>query len=108
MAQTDEQWDRRMEILNGVQTYLDSFYSAIEQEREAQRPGSSSAKELSEHPFPRTALLSIASNHATQNTALGMALLHQMQFNQTVIQMLTELDHRKADSPTPPTRPRRA
>ncbi len=42
MAQTDEQWDRRMEILNGVQTYLDSFYSAIEQECEAQRPGSGS------------------------------------------------------------------
>ena len=108
MTTKDEQWDHRMEILNEVQTYLESFCSAIEKDLEAARPGSGSVKECSEHPRPGVVLQSINDKHFTKNTALGMALLHQMRFNRTVIQMLTDLDHRKADAPTPPIRPRRA
>ena len=80
-----DDWERRMEILGEYQQTLEGAANSVEQWLIAYREGR--VPSLTPIPSDTRNLLGILAN----------GLHQQVAFNKTVIQMLTDLDHRKSE-----------
>ena len=88
-------WENLINILNQQQEYLQEFVRAGKAKQEQSRPG---------YPYdlerdrPSTILDGVESHHFHPTVPLMAIASAQIEFNKTVITMLTDLDNRKSES----------
>ena len=88
-------WDELMQVLDEQQKYLQAFVDASKEHHERVRPGRDFDSFMSAKPD--MLLQSVETNHAHQSALLAAAAFAQVKFNQAVISLLIDLDHRKSE-----------
>ena len=96
-----DNWERGMETLERMQQSLERFLEALRNQYEQARPSSILPGSLDTHItgelWERYAISLVDQELLHPNALLAALLLRQIEFNKTVIQMLTDLDHRKSE-----------
>lgn len=96
-----DNWEGRMNSLVQTQQSLESFLEALRNQYEQSRPSSILAGSLDTHItgelWERRAISLVDQELLPSNALLAALLLRQIEFNKTVIEMLTDLDYRKSE-----------
>ena len=96
-----DNWERGMEALDRTQQSLERFLEALRNHYEQARPSSILPGSLDTHItgelWERIAISQVDQGRLPSNALLAGLLLRQIEFNKTVIQMLTDLDYRKSE-----------
>ena len=93
-----DNWELRMETLKKEQQVIAGFLQVIDNQHELLRPDRPLGQIL-KGQGPGAILTMVEENSLHPNALLAAILLHQIEFNENVIAMLTDLDHRKAEPP---------
>ena len=86
-------WDTYMGVLNDQQQQLELFVKAAKTLNGDSRPGTDMGLTMD----PSTILARTENNSVHKIAPLAAIALHQFEFNQAVIAMLTDLDNRKRE-----------
>ena len=89
-------WEKLTAALTQEQRRLQDFVDAIKTQQEAYRPGSS-WDALLERSAPFLLHAVEPEQFAHPNVPLAAMAVAQIKFNQAVISLLTDLDHRKTE-----------
>ena len=93
-----DNWERGMESLEQTQQSLQAFLQTLCNHHEQVRPGRRPLQGYITDEIGPGGTISLVDNNTLHPNALLAALLHrQIEFNKTVIQMLTDLDYRKSE-----------
>lgn len=87
-------WANLIETLTEEQQHLQELVDAIKSQQEAYRPSMDDWDDLIRRPAS-SLLQGVATHHTHPNVPLAAMAVSQIKFNQAVISMLTDLDHRK-------------
>lgn len=93
-------WDQLAEKLDDEQARLERMLDLIRAEHESMESvkwGSVETFDELVEGDPRHVVSGASNEWLTRNAPLGYVLGRQMEFNRTVMSMLTDLDHRKVE-----------
>ena len=88
-------WEGLVRDLEEQQEFLRSFVLASKEQHAIDRPGTDFEGLVSTQPA--MLLQRVRTNHASPHVALAAVASSQLKFNQIVISLLTDLDHRKSE-----------
>ena len=88
-------WEGLVSDLEEQQNYLRSFVKASKEQHAQERPGTDFEGLIAAEPS--LLLQRIKTNYAAPHVALAAIASQQLSFNQIVISLLTDLDHRKSE-----------
>ena len=94
-----DSWDTRMEILNRTQLSLENFLQVLSNHHDEVRPSYQGRLDryIGDELGPGGTITMVEDKRLHPNALLAALLYRQIEFNKTVIQMLTDLDHRKSE-----------
>ena len=96
----EDQWESRIQDLSKIQERLRSAITALYENEDGFRDA---FKAMTQEQKPDALMDTLSSSGG-----LWYFLRQQTRFNEQVVALLTDLDHRKADKPPSPTRPRKS
>ncbi len=96
MIEPKDNWERNIEALEKAQQHFRDLKRVLVDEHETLRPGQN-LENILKLDLPGALFQMVQSNQVAPYALLVDVLARQVEFNQTVIAMLTDLDHRKKE-----------
>ena len=96
----EDQWESRIQDLSNIQERLSSAITSLYEHEDGFQDA---FKAMTQEQKPDALMDALSSRGG-----LWYFLRQQTRFNEQVVALLTDLDYRKADKPSSPTRPRKS